>query len=94
MKSDEKKQRALDKQTGGTHYKGLAIQPIEYAFKNHLDPCQFSVVKYITRFRDKNGLEDLKKAKDFIDMLIEMEYYLMEVIGRSEELKRFIILRN
>lgn len=74
MKSDEKKQRALDKQTGGTHYKGLAIQPIEYAFKNHLDPCQFSVVKYITRFRDKNGVEDLKKAKDFIDMLIEMEY--------------------
>ena len=38
--------------------------------KNGLDACQFSVVKYITRFRDKNGLEDLKKAKDFIDMII------------------------
>lgn len=61
-------------QTGGTHYQNLAITPIEYAIKNKLDACQFSVVKYITRFRDKNGLEDLKKAKDFIDMIINTEY--------------------
>jgi len=61
-------------QTGGSHYQNLKITPIEYAMENKLDACQFSVVKYITRFRDKNGLEDLMKAKDFIDMLIASEY--------------------
>jgi len=70
----ENSENTFKKQTGGTHYKGLAITPAEYAMKNKLDACQFSVVKYVTRFRDKNGLEDLKKAKDFIDMLIESEY--------------------
>lgn len=57
----------------GSHY-DLPIQPIEYAMKNGLDPCQFSVVKYVTRFRKKNGKEDLLKARYFIDKLIELEY--------------------
>ena len=70
---------AFKQQTGGSHYQGLAITPIEYAMKNHLDACQFSVVKYITRFRDKNGLEDLKKAKYFIEIIINSEY------GESEQ---------
>lgn len=58
----------------GQHYAKCKIQPIDYAMANELDACQFSVVKYVTRFRDKNGLEDLKKAKFFIDKLIELEY--------------------
>ena len=70
----KKKKNPFQQQTGGNHYQGLSITPIEYAMANKLDACQFSVVKYITRFRDKNGLEDLKKAKDFIDMLIYSEY--------------------
>jgi len=61
-------------QHGGTHYQDMAITPIEYAMKNKLDACQFSVVKYVSRFRQKNGKEDLLKAKDFIDMLIASEY--------------------
>lgn len=61
-------------QVGGNHYKNLVIQPAEYAYKNKLDFFQGNVVKYITRFRDKNGLEDLKKAKHFIDLLIQFEY--------------------
>lgn len=66
--------RALNKQEGGNHYKGYAIQPVQYAHANHLDFLQGSVVKYVTRFRDKNGKEDLLKARHFIDMLIELEY--------------------
>lgn len=58
----------------GQHYAKCKIQPIDYAMANELDACQFSVVKYVTRFRDKNGLEDLKKAKHFIDLLIQFEY--------------------
>ena len=65
---------ALNKQEGGNHYKGYAIQPVQYAHANHLDFFQGSVIKYVTRFRDKNGKEDLLKARHFIDMLIELEY--------------------
>lgn len=71
---DMKRDSALNKQVGGNHYSKLTIQPMEYAFKNHLDPLQFSVVKYVTRFRDKAGKVDLEKAKHCIDMLIELEY--------------------
>ena len=62
---------ALKKQIGGDHYKKLAIQPIEYSMKNKLDPLQHMVIKYVTRFRDKNGVEDLEKAIHAIDLLIE-----------------------
>ena len=65
---------AFDNQEGGNHYLKLAIQPIQYSMKNKLDPLQHTAIKYITRFRDKAGLEDLKKARHAIDMLIEMEY--------------------
>ena len=65
---------ALDVQEGGTHYKIMPIQPVEYAHKNGLNFCQGSIVKYVTRYKSKNGIEDLKKARHFIDLLIEMEY--------------------
>lgn len=61
-------------QHGGTHYQGMKITPIEYAMANNLNACEFSVVKYVSRHRLKNGKEDLLKAKDFIDMLIKYEY--------------------
>lgn len=63
----------LKTQVGGNHYSKLAIQPMEYAMKNNLDPCQQTIIKYVTRFRDKNGIEDLEKAKHVIDMLIAFE---------------------
>jgi len=64
---------SLDTQIGGSHYKKLKIQPMEYSMANGLDPCQHTVIKYITRFRDKGGIADLEKAKHTIDMLIEFE---------------------
>lgn len=65
---------ALNQQVGGTHYTKLAIQPMEYSMYNKLDPLQHTIIKYVTRFRDKNGVDDLYKAKHCLDMLIEMEY--------------------
>jgi hypothetical protein len=64
---------ALDVQEGGAHYKGRAIQPIEYIHANNLPFIEGSVVKYITRWRDKGGVEDLKKIKHYVDLLIELE---------------------
>ena len=68
------KTKASDTQVGGNYYTTLAIQPMEYSMANKLDACQHTVVKYITRFREKNGLQDLLKAKHTIDLLIEREY--------------------
>ena len=63
-----------DNQIGGKHYGNMAIEPVEFAMKNGLDFCQASIIKYVCRFREKNGIEDLKKAKHYIDILINSEY--------------------
>lgn len=64
---------ALKKQVGGNHYKEMAIQPIEFIVKNNLNFIQGCVIKYICRYKHKNGIEDLEKAKHYIDLLIEFE---------------------
>jgi hypothetical protein len=58
-------------QIGGDHYTKNKIQPIEYILANKLDFCSGNIVKYITRYKDKNGLEDLEKAKHYIELLIK-----------------------
>lgn len=64
---------ALDTQIGGSHYKNMPIQPMQYSMANELDACQHTIIKYVTRFREKGGVQDLEKAKHVIDMLIEFE---------------------
>ncbi len=64
---------ALDTQVAGGHYKALAIQPVEYIHKNGIGFIEGSVIKYVSRWRGKNGVEDLKKARHFLDILIELE---------------------
>ncbi len=64
---------ALDKQVDGDHYKNQAIQPVEYIHANNLDFFEGNVVKYVTRWRNKNGLADLEKAKHYIELLIQLE---------------------
>jgi hypothetical protein len=68
-----RQESALDKQVSGDHYKDKAIQPIIYIHANNLGFCEGNVVKYITRWREKNGIADLEKAKHYIELLIEME---------------------
>mgnify|MGYP006429699569 CR=1 FL=1 len=65
--------KAIKQQVGGDHYSKLAIQPVEYINKNNLTYLQGNVIKYVTRYKDKNGVEDLQKAKHYIDLLIELE---------------------
>lgn len=64
---------AISEQVGGSHYKDMAIQPVEYIHRNGLGFIEGCVVKYVTRWRAKGGVEDLKKARHFLDLLIEME---------------------
>jgi hypothetical protein len=60
-------------QIGGNHYKNLEIQPIDYILGNQLGYAEGNVVKYVSRWRDKGGIEDLRKAKQYIDFLIADE---------------------
>lgn len=65
--------RPLDTQVGGDHYKSMAIQPVEYIHKNGIGFAEGCVIKYVSRWRQKGGVEDLQKAKHFLELLIEME---------------------
>ena len=65
---------ALERQEGGEHYKRFKIQPIEFIHANNVPYCEANIIKYICRHRDKNGLQDLLKARHYIDLIIELEY--------------------
>ena len=65
--------RALSRQVGGDHYMNSIIQPIEFIHANGLGFIEGCIVKYISRWRDKNGIEDLEKIKQYVDLLIELE---------------------
>jgi len=65
---------ALDEQVGGAHYKDYLIQPVEFIHANKIGYIEGCVVKYICRHKQKNGVQDLLKAKHYIDLLIQMEY--------------------
>ena len=55
------------------HYAENKIEPIDYIISNGLNFCEGNVIKYITRWRKKGGVEDLKKAKQYIDFMIQKE---------------------
>lgn len=61
-----------NKQVGGSHHQ-LPIQPIEYILANGLGYCEANVVKYVSRWRNKGGIQDIKKAIHYLEMLIEQE---------------------
>ena len=66
--------KATDVQVGGTHYKDMTIQPVEYIHKNGLSFLEGNVVKYITRHRAKNGKADVEKALHYCQLILQLEY--------------------
>lgn len=63
----------LQTQVGGQHYKKMKIQPIEYVHANNIGYFEGTAIKYLSRWKDKGGIEDLKKAIHFIELLITLE---------------------
>jgi hypothetical protein len=63
---------ANDIQEGGDHYKNMSMQPWDYIVANNLGYLEGNVVKYVTRYKEKGGVEDLKKARHYLDKLIEV----------------------
>ena len=53
------------------HYGNSGIDVISFCQANNLDFMQGNVIKYVFRYKNKNGLEDLEKAKEYIDRMIE-----------------------
>lgn len=70
----------LTTQVGGSHYKNLPIQPVMFSTANRYDACAHSILKYTTRWRSKNGIQDLEKAIHFarIRQTPDIEQYLPE----------------
>ena len=64
---------ANNTQVGGIHYKEQAIQPWDYIAANKLGYFEGNIVKYVSRWRDKGGVEDLRKAKHYLEKLIELQ---------------------
>ena len=63
--------KANDIQIGGEHYK-IPIEPWDYIVANNIGYLEGNVIKYVSRYKSKNGLEDLKKARHYLDKLIEV----------------------
>ena len=69
--------KALQKQVGGKHYQGFAIQPVDFIHQNGLGFIEGCIIKYLCRYRKKHSqparqLEDLKKAQHYLEMLVEL----------------------
>lgn len=64
---------ANDTQVAGDHYKTKEIQPWTYIAANNIGFFEGNAIKYLTRWRDKGGVDDLRKAKHYIEKLIELE---------------------
>lgn len=62
-----------DDQIGGGHYKSKAVQPWDYIVGNNIPYLEGNIIKYISRWRDKGGLNDLEKARHYLDKLIFVE---------------------
>ena len=72
MGEEEKEKSALDEQVGGDHYKKLGIQPVELIKVINANFFQGNVIKYVTRYKDKNGIKDLEKAKHYLELIEEL----------------------
>ena len=63
-------------QIGGDHYKSKKVQPWD-AMECWMSPEQFegflrgNVIKYIARYKDKDGMKDVQKARHYLDKLLE-----------------------
>lgn len=64
----------LDKQIGGSHYKTMKIQPVEYINANNMGFLEGNIIKYITRHHSKGGAEDIKKVIHYAELLLKLKY--------------------
>ena len=64
----------LEVQVGGSHYKHLAIQPVEFITRNNLTFLEGCVVKRLCRHASAKGAEDIRKAIHELELILQLEY--------------------
>jgi hypothetical protein len=64
---------ANDEQVGGTHYKDKSIQPWDYIAANNIGYFEGNIIKYVSRWQSKGGVDDLNKAAHYLKKLIELQ---------------------
>lgn len=86
----------LDMQTGGDHYKKLKVQPVFYNWANKIPFIEGCCIKYLTRWRDKGGVEDLRKSMHLHELLIYFETTPIVLIEQERivELERLLDRAN
>lgn len=70
--------KASEVQVGGSHYKEMAFQPVDFIVSNNIPFLEGNVIKYVCRHLNKGGVEDLRKARHYIDLVIEKVYGIPE----------------
>ena len=73
VKKNKQMSKANEIQHGGEHYKLKTIQPWDFIIANNLGFLEGNAIKYLVRWREKGGVEDLKKAQHYVEKLIEVE---------------------
>ena len=73
----------LNDQIGGTHYKGFKVQPLVFIVTNNIPFTEGNLIKYTLRYQDKNGLEDINKAIDYIDKRLAFPDYPKQAHSRT-----------
>lgn len=63
----------LETQIGGDHYTRMKIQPVQFIYENDIPFIEGCVIKYVSRWREKGGIDDLRKARHFLGILIALE---------------------
>ena len=92
----------LNTQVGGSHYTDLAMQPIELIVKLKCTFIQGCIIKYISRYKKKNGFQDLEKCEHYAKLSLELEEQKkrtikpkeLELINEYIKKNRFTILQR
>ena len=74
MTDQKKRTDPLKAQVGGSHYRNMRIQPIEFIHANKLGFIEGCCIKYLCRHKSKGGAEDLRKAIHYLELLIQQQY--------------------
>lgn len=86
----------LEIQIGGNHYKKCAYQPVEFISKLNLNFIQGSMVKYLSRYKNKSGLQDLEKVVHYAQLGQALQPQNFYIYGEtsSKEIHRYVVLNN
>jgi len=72
---------ANDAQIDGSHYRNLKIQTWDYIVQNDIQYLEGNIIKYVSRWRSKNGMTDLLKAQHYLKKLIETEHERIGIVA-------------